>query len=155
VSLRRTGVPENTQTSVNPNQHDFSLSLFEAPPLPVSLVRQISCWWQERRLERDPQAETDLPVVDMQPWFRNLPEQMRAMLSTPKAVPVRYRSRHPPVPDIWQDYLPNPYSWANSLLAHAAVLTALLLPFAMNSWIKPAPLPTKLFDYTKLTLTLP
>lgn len=155
MSLHRTGVPASTQSSENRDEYDFKLTLLEAPPLPVSLPRQIACWWQERGAERPPEAEAALPLVDMRPWFRNLPEQIRAMLNTPKAAPATFSSRPVDVPDIWQDYLPNPFSWANSLLVHAVVLTALLLPFAIRSLIKPVPPPTKFFDRTPLVLNLP
>ena len=50
---------------------------------------------------------------------------------------TRFRSRPLDMPEIWQDYLPNPFSWANSLLVHALVLTAMVLPFALKPLIKP------------------
>jgi periplasmic protein TonB len=155
MSLRRTGLPVSPQPAENPAEYSFKLTLFETPPLPISLSREISCWWQERRAERQPEAETPLPLLDMRPWFRNLPEQIRALLAAAKAAPAAFSSRPVDVPDIWQDYLPNPYSWANSLLVHALVLTALVLPFAVKAWIEPVPLPARPFDITRLTLTLP
>ena len=57
--------------------------------------------------------------------------------------------------DLWQDYPQNPFSWANSLLIHFLVLTALVLPFALKPLINPVPVPKKLFDYTPLVLQLP
>jgi len=157
VSLRRTRVPESPQSliSENPGDPDFKLTLLDVPPLPVSLRRQISCWWQERTAERHLQAETPLPVLDMRPWFRNLPEQVRASLTAAKTVPANYSSRPVDVPDIWQDYLPDPFSWANSLLVHMFVLTALVLPFAIQHLIHPVPIPRKFMDYTPLVLRLP
>jgi TonB family protein len=59
------------------------------------------------------------------------------------------------VPDIWQDYLPDPYSWANSLLVHLVVLTALVLPFELQRLMGPTPLPQKIFNFTPLALTFP
>lgn len=94
-------------------------------------------------------------MLDTRPWFRSLPEQVRALLSAPKAAPA-FTSRPLDVPEIWQDYLPNPFSWANSLLVHALVLTAMVLPFALKPLIKPVPLPpTTFFDHTPLVLRLP
>jgi TonB family protein len=58
-------------------------------------------------------------------------------------------------PELWQDFLPNPYSWANSLLIHLVALTAILLPFAFRQINGPAPVPRKLFDLTPLVLSLP
>ena len=157
MSLRRTGVPDQTQslTSGNQGEYDFKLTLLEAPPLPLSLSRQISCWWRERRAKRLPEMEAPLPVVDVRPWFRTLPEQVCALLTAAKTAPASFSSRPVDVPDIWQDYLPNPFSWANSLLVHAVVLTALVLPFAIRSLIRPVPAPTKFFDRTPLVLHLP
>jgi TonB family protein len=49
----------------------------------------------------------------------------------------------------------NPYSWANSLLVHLFVLTALLLPFQLQRNVTPTQLPKKIFDFTPLQLTFP
>jgi TonB family protein len=59
------------------------------------------------------------------------------------------------LPDLWQDYRQNPFSWANSLLVHLFAVTALVLPFAFRQAIKPAPDTRKFFDYTPLVLRLP
>ena len=150
MSLRRTSVPASNEPPaiVNPGGRDFKLTLFEAPPLPVSLAHQIACWWQDRRIQIDPEAESARPMLDTRPWFRSLPEQVRALLTASKASPA-FSSRPVDVPDIWQDYLPNPYSWANSLLVHALVLTAMLLPFALRPFIKPVPFPPHTFSTTR------
>jgi TonB family protein len=53
--------------------------------------------------------------------------------------------------ELWQDYRQNPFSWANSLLVHLFVLTALLLPMQFRELFAPTHLPPKLFDITKIT----
>jgi len=138
-------------------QRPFELTLLDAPILPVSLFRQAGDPLRERRTpsRRRDEPEVRLPISDQRPWYRDLPAQIQALLATPKAVPANFTSRAADVPDIWQDYLPNPYSWANSLLIHLLALTAMLLPFALRQMIAPAPVPKKIFDLTPLILTLP
>ncbi len=135
----------------------FELTLLDLPTLPVSLARQTRCLLGERRAPsrfRD-QPEERLPLSDQRPWYRELPAQLQALLATPKAAPARISSRAADVPDLWQDYLPNPYSWANSLLVHLLALTALVLPFALRPITSPPPLPPHLFDVTRLVFPLP
>lgn len=40
-------------------------------------------------------------------------------------------------PEIWQDYRPQYASWMNSLLVHAVVIAALLLPYLISIWLQP------------------
>jgi TonB family protein len=135
----------------------FELTLLDLPSLPVSLLRQAGELLRERRdpSRRRGQPQVRLPISDQRPWYRELPAQIQAFLAEPKAVPVRIRSQAVDVRDLWQDYQPNPYSWANSLLIHLFVVTAMLLPFALRQINNPAPIPKKLFDLTPLVLTLP
>jgi len=160
VSQSNAEVPSQTPAIPEPesyHQHSFELTLLNLPTLPVSLLRQAGDLLRERRTpaRRRDQPEARLPVSDQRPWYRDLPAQIQAVLATPKAAPAGYTSRAAGVPDIWQDYLPNPYSWANSLLVHLLALTAMLLPFAIRNPISPVPLPKKIFDLTPLVLRLP
>jgi periplasmic protein TonB len=154
VSLRGTRVSESTSPLPSELGTDFKVTLLELPPLPVSLPQQISCWWKERRTERQSGPEAPLPILDMKPWFRNLPGQLRALFSA-KPVSGTFTSTPVDVPNIWQDYLPNPYSWANSVLVHLLVLTALMLPFLLKPLWPPPPLPSTLFNYTHISISLP
>jgi TonB family protein len=131
--------------------------LLDLPSLPVSLIRQGGSLLREKRdpSRRRGQPETRLPLLDQRPWYRELPAQIQALLATPKAASPNFPSRAAGVPDLWQDYLPNPFSWANSLLIHLVALTAMLLPFAIQDLIHPVPLPKKIFDLTPLVLRLP
>jgi len=140
-----------------PSPRPFELTLLDAPSLPVSLIRQAGGLLRDRRAtsRRHNQPESRLPLLDQRPWYRELPAQIQSLLASPKAAAAGFTSRAADVPDLWQDYLPNPYSWANSLLIHLFALTAMLLPFALRQMISPAPVPKKLFDLTPLVLTLP
>lgn len=135
-------------------QRPFELTLLDSPSLPVSLIRQAGGLLRERREPRHPQnqPEARLPLSDQTPWYRDLPVQLRALLTTPQPAPARFSSRPADVRDLWQDYLPNPYSWANSLLVHLFVLTVLVFPFALQHLIHPVPLPKKMFNLTPLVL---
>ena len=123
----------------------FELTLLDLPSLPVSLVRQAGDLLRDRRepSRRHDQPQARLPLSDQRPWYRDLPAQIQDLLATPKAAPAGFTSRAADVPDIWQDYLPNPYSWANSLLVHLLALTAMLLPFALRSSMAPCLFPRK------------
>jgi TonB family protein len=137
-------------------QRSFELTLLDLPTLPVSLVWQTRCLLRERRASSrfHDQPEERLPLSDQRPWYRELPAQIQALLATPKAAPARFNSRASDVPDLWQDYLPNPYSWANSLLVHLLVLTALVLPFALRPVFSPPSIPKVRFDITRLEFPL-
>lgn len=139
------------------SQRPFELTLLDLPSLPVSLIRQAGDLLRERRApsHRHDQPETRLPLLDQRLWYRELPAQIQALLATPKAASATFHSCAADVPDFWQDYLPNPYSWANSLLIHLFALSVLLLPFALRQVMAPVRVPRKLFDLTPLVLTLP
>ena len=136
------------------SHHSFQLTLLEFPTLPVSLIRQARGLLRERHepSHRRDQPEARLPLSDQRPWYRELPAQMQALLVTREPAPARFNSRAGDVPDLWQDYLPNPFSWANSLLIHLFVLTMLVLPFEFQHLMSMAPLPKKIFDVTPLIL---
>jgi TonB family protein len=125
--------------------------------MPVSLIRQTIDLLRERRAPSRWQdlPEARLPLLDLRPWYRDLPAQIRDLWATPKAAPAGFASHAADVPDIGQDYLPDPYSWANSLLVHLLVLTALVLPFELQRLMGPPPLHTPIFKFTPLALTLP
>jgi len=135
----------------------FELTLLDLPTLPVSLVRQTQNLLHDRRapIRSGEQPDARLPLSDQLPWYRELPSQIQALLATPKGAAAGYNSRAADLPDRWQDYLPNPYSWANSLLVHVLAVTALLLPFAIQRLMHPVPVPKKLFDLTPLVFPLP
>jgi TonB family protein len=148
-----------------PDRHDveshadnpFQLTLLDLPTLPVSLVRQGRNLLQDRRehSERRNQPQARLPLSGQRAWFLELPSQIQDLLAMARMAPARLDSRAGDVRDLWQDYKQNPYSWANSLLLHLFVLTAMLLPFALRQINNPTPVPKKLFDLTPLVLTLP
>ena len=153
VRPQRPAIP----TSESPAPPPFELTLLDAPSLPVSLIRQAGELLRERRAPSrfQDQPEAPLLVLDLRPWYRDLPAQIQDLLAAPKTASASFPMRAADVPDIWQDYLPNPYSWANSLLVHLLVLTALVLPFELQRLMGPAPLPKRIFNFTPFALTLP
>ncbi len=150
-------VPNAEFDPQSPVSRPFELTLLDLPTLPVSLIRQAGALLRERREPsfRRGQPEARLPISDQRPWFRELPAQFRAYLAASRAAAARTDPRRVDVRDLWQDYLPNPYSWANSLLIHLLALTAMLLPFALRQFMNPVPVPKKIFDLTPLVLTFP
>jgi TonB family protein len=99
---------------------------------PVSLFRQI---WQRLHepktttLKEYYRGKAVLPVTDMRPWILDLPNQLRAILEKPKPPSIPITSQPVDVPELWQDYQPQPSSWLNSLLVHLAGAVIILLPF--------------------------
>ncbi len=154
MSLLRGSVPDG-KPSTNPDDAAFKLTLLDSPLLPVSLARNLRCAWRERHANRHSQPGAPLPVVDIRPWYRNLPAQIRALLAAPNSAPTTFTSRPVAVPEIWQDFPQNPFSWANSMLVHLLVLTMTLLPFAINGVMHPVPIPKKIFNLTPLVFTPP
>jgi len=157
VSLLGGRVPESKESlpADLPGEYPYELTLLDTPPLPISLMRQMSYLWRERGAERHLEREAPLPVLDLRPWFRNLPEQIRALLTARGAARVMLTSCPAPVSDLWQDYPQNPFSWANSLLVHLLALTAMVLPFALGPLVHPASVPRRILDLTPLVLRLP
>ena len=135
-------------------QPPFELTLLELPCLPISLIRQAGALLRDRRTpaSRRDAPQVRLPISDQRPWYREIPAQIPALLATSKAAPADLPSRTADVPDLWQDYLPNPYSWANSLLIHLFALTVIVLPFAFRQVMHPVRVPPRLFDLTPIVL---
>jgi len=133
-------------------QRSFELTLLDLPTLPISLVKQTSNWLHDRRdtTRSGEQLQARPPLSDQRPWFRELPSQIQALMSSPKGATARYHSRADDFPDLWQDYLPNPHSWANSLLVHLLAVTALVLPFEIQRVMHPVPIPDKIFNLTPI-----
>jgi TonB family protein len=131
--------------------------LLDLPTLPKSLIRQAGELLRERRdrSRRRDQPRARLPISDQLPWYRELPAEIQDLFAMRGTAPARFDRRAARVPDLWQDYLPDPFSWANSLLIHLLVVTAMVLPFALRQMMNPTPLPKKMFDLTHIVLTLP
>jgi protein TonB len=121
---------------------DYQLTFVDDSFVFASLIRQI------RELRRTPkitvppeyyQGEAKLPLTDLSPWYHDLPNQIRSLFEKPAAPPIPITSQPVEVPEVWQDYLPQPASWLNSLLVHIIALIALLLPFYLMRLHKPTP----------------
>lgn len=147
---RVTPIQNQTKSSLQELDAGYKLTQFETPFILVSLVRQIRQWLREPKVTVPPQyyaGEAELPVVEMRAWYKDLPRQLRQLpeltkylvlreLKTLHLLPKSYQM--PEAPDIWQDYKAQPGSWLNSLLVHALVLTAMILPFYIARMLKPA-----------------
>ncbi len=118
----------------------YKVTFVDRPFFLISLIRQIRDGMREPKLTVPKEyyrGETALPVVEMKPWFRDIPNLLRILFEKPKAPRVPLTSKPVPVPDIWRDYQQEPVSWINSLLVHALVIVALVLPFIISGWIQP------------------
>ena len=141
-----------TADSESRARRPFQPTLLDLPTLPVSLARQTGNWLHDRRtaIRSGELPQARLLLSDERPWFRELPSQIQSLLSSSKGAVTGYNSRAADFPDLWKDYLPNPYSWANSLLVHLLAVTALLFPLAIQRVMHPVPIPDKLFNLTPI-----
>jgi periplasmic protein TonB len=55
---------------------------------------------------------------------------------------VAFKKRSYP-PDFWQDYKQQPASWINSLLVHALIVVAMVMPFFISRMLRPVKAQTK------------
>ncbi len=118
----------------------YKITFVDSPFFLISLIRQIRERMREPKITVPREyykGEASLPVVEMKPWFRDIPNQIRILFEKPKAPLVPLTSQPVPVPDIWRDYQQEPVSWLNSLLFHALVIVAMVLPFVISGWIQP------------------
>ncbi|MHB8655975.1 MAG: energy transducer TonB [Terriglobia bacterium] len=118
----------------------FQLTFVESPFFLFSLVRQIRERMREPKItvpQKYYRGEATLPVVEMKPWYRDIPNQIKVLFEKPKPPLIPLTSHPIDVPDIWQDYEQQPVSWLNSLLVHAVVILALIIPFIISGWLMP------------------
>lgn len=129
---------------------EYHAVFVDSPNIVLSLFRQIRDRLREPKITVPPEyyrGEAALPVVEMRAWYRDFPAQIRQLPGLTSYLLLRAgrRLRLLPkkveVPDIWQDYQAQPASWLNSLLVHAVVLAALILPFVIHGMISPAKTP--------------
>lgn len=124
-----------------PSEPLYGLTIVDKSFFLTSLIRQI----RERR--REPkvtvpaeyyQGEADLPLTDLPGWLKDFPQQIRSLFEKPSTPSIPITSEPVEVPEIWQDYQPQPASWLNSTLVHVVAVIALLLPFYLLGLHKPA-----------------
>ena len=124
----------------------YQLTFVDTPNVFVSAFRQIRDLWREPKItvpQKYYRGEARLPITEMRPWYRDLPDLFRALFEKPKAPPIPLTSQPVEVPEIWQDYQQQPASWVNSVLVHVVALSALVLPFVIERMLTPAKAATK------------
>jgi TonB family protein len=140
------GLEEQTAGRTTLTEPGYQLTFVSSPNLFVSVFRQIRELWGESKItppRKYYRGEARLPVSEMRPWYRDLPELFEALFEKPKAPPIPLTSQPVEIPNIWQDYPQQPGSWINSLLVHAVALVALVLPFAIERMLTPVRAATK------------
>lgn len=123
-----------------PQEELYHLTFVESPNLFISVVRQIRFFLSEPKITVPRQyyrGESTLPLSEMRPWYRDLPNQIRTLFEKPTAPPIPLTSHPIDVPNIWQDYQPQKASWVNSVLVHIVALVALFLPFFIQRMVTP------------------
>jgi protein TonB len=137
------------QPSAGPSKQPepvYQLTFVDTPNVFASAYRQIRDLWREPKItvpQKYYRGEARLPLTEMRPWYRDLPNLFRALFEKPKAPPIPVTSKPVDVPEIWQDYQQQPASWVNSVLVHVVALSALVLPFAIERMLTPVKAATK------------
>jgi periplasmic protein TonB len=137
VGVGKTDTPGGKSAAPPPR---YRVTFVEESFFLFSLIRQIRERMREPKITVPRQyykGEAALPVVEMKPWYRDIPNQFRALYEKPKPPLIPLTSHPIPVPNIWNDYQQQPVSWLNSLLVHGLVIVALTLPFVISGWIQP------------------
>ena len=86
-------IPEQPKAvGATPPEPVYQLTFFEDPPLLVSVIRQIATLWRDPKISvsrKYYRGEAALPVTEMRPWYRDLPNQFRALFEKPRAPRIR------------------------------------------------------------------
>jgi len=141
------GQPPTPRPAIPPLE--YHLTFFDQPFFLVSLIRQLRERMREPKITVPRQyyrGEATLPVVEMRPWYRDLPSQIKSLFEKPQPPLVPLTSKPIDIPDIWQDYQMQPVSWVNSLLVHVFMIAALLLPFVIREMLHPVKAASKTYE---------
>ncbi len=156
----KTGVGQSPPQENRFPEVEYRPVFIESPNVIVSLLQQIRDWFREPKITVPKQyyrGEITLPVVEMQPWWRDLPSQLRLLPDLSHYWLLRLgRKLHLlpktiEVPDIFEDYRQQPVSWLNSLVLHAVVIAALVIPVLVG-WVRPKK-PQE--NFVNISLSLP
>lgn len=137
VGVGKTSPPGSKPAAPPPR---YRVTFVEESFFLISLFRQIGERLREPKITVPKQyykGEAALPVVEMTPWYRDIPNQLRVLFEKPQPPLIPLTSHPVEVPNIWKDYQQQPVSWLNSLLVHGLVILALVLPFVISGWIQP------------------
>lgn len=129
---------------------EYRPTLVDSPFFLVSLFRQLRDRWREPipRLPKELIHEAGpLPVTEMLPWYRDLPNQLRILFEKPQPPRVHVTSQPMEVRNIWQDFQWQPGSLLNSLLLHVLIIAALSIPFVMT---RPKPVTADAGTFTRI-----
>ena len=134
---------------------EFRNTQLAAPFLPLSIVSQLLERFRTRNVKfpgRSAKPLTRLPVTEMKPWIRDLSDMWQALFG--KMAPLKVSVRARALPDTWADFRMDKHSWANSGLAHLLLVVLAVLPAFIHG-SEPPQDDTVIYDFTKLSLTLP
>lgn len=138
----------------------YQTVFLDSPNVLVSLIRQIREGFRQPKITVPSQyyrGEAALPISEMRTWYQDLPAQIKQLPELSHYLLLRLARRlhllpkSYEVPDIFQDYRQQPGSWLNSLIVHAIVIIALVLPFVIG-WMRPKKQPQQ---FVNIVLDLP
>ncbi len=82
-----TGVVNPAGVSARPPEPKYQLTFVDSPNTLVSVFRQVREWLREPKITVPKQyyrGEAVLPITEMRPWYRDLPNQIRIALEKPR-----------------------------------------------------------------------
>jgi protein TonB len=139
-----------TKAKISTSKADYHPTLVDSPFFLVSLLLQLQDRWRDpipRMPKESIHESSPLPVTEMLPWYRNLPNQVRMWFEKPQPPRVPVTALPVEVRNIWQDFRWQPGSLLNSVLLHALVIAVLTIPFVMT---RPKPVGADAGTFTRL-----
>lgn len=106
----------------------------------------VSLWRKFKEKRRQPaivipakyyHGEVTLPVSDPKPLWRDLIERLRGLREKPAPPAIPITSQPVDVPDLWQDFKPQKFSWLNGVLVNILIVAAVVLPYLIMEWRHP------------------
>lgn len=73
-------------TGAAPSDLDYQLTFVESPTVFTSIVHQLRDWLREPKVtvpQKYYRGEAKLPITEMPPWYRDIPNQIKALLEKP------------------------------------------------------------------------
>lgn len=82
-------------------------------------------------------GEATLPVSDAKPLWRDLIDRVKGLREKPAPPAIPITSQPVDVPDLWQDFKPQKFSWLNGVLVNILIVAAVVLPYLIMQWRHP------------------
>lgn len=135
------GANSTETNAAKANPPVYKPELVESPFILVALWRALRERRHEPKITVPAQyyrGEATLPVSEMPSLYRSLRAHIKSLFEKPQPAAIPITSQPLETGDIWQDYKQDPTSWLNSVIFHAIIIAALILPYIIFGRHAPA-----------------